>query len=289
VTISPAMIAAKDAIAAAISNLPGVWGVDIGLREDGEGGVIDETVIRILVEDLANVHPLVQAAIGTSIFPVAILERHFHPLVDTQKHRPLIGGISIAAEHGGMVLNSGTLGGLARVTPGLMASFPGVFSGNELLGISAAHVLAGTSSGAQMGDPVHQPHLAALFRLLPTEPGLQQIKPATPTNGRKQHDFRERVWKRGATTGLTHGEVISAHPVFFSSSMAPMVQVTRDLNDPVFADRGDSGSLVLNGDNQVVGLVIAGDVPWTIGTIQGFTSCWMMPITPICQELLIEF
>jgi hypothetical protein len=46
---------------------------------------------------------------------------------------------------------------------------------------------------------------------------------------------------------------------------------------------------VLNEANQVVGLVIAGDVPWTIGTIQGFTSCWMMPITPICQELLIEF
>jgi hypothetical protein len=235
VDISPPMIAAKDAIAAAISSLPGVWGVDIGLRENGDGGVIDETVIRILVEDLANVHPLVHAAIGTSIFPVAILERHFHPLADTQRHRPLIGGISIAAEHGGLVTNSGTLGGLARVTLGLMSSFPGVFIGDELLGISAAHVLAKDSSGAQMGDPIHQPHIAALgsrqvgtllwwserldaavFRLLPTEPGLQQIKPATPTNGRTQHNYRNRVSKRGATTGLTRGEIISAEPVFFS-------------------------------------------------------------------------
>ena len=35
--ISPALISAKDGIATAVSTLPGVWGVDIGLEEDGEG------------------------------------------------------------------------------------------------------------------------------------------------------------------------------------------------------------------------------------------------------------
>lgn len=308
VDISPALISAKDAIGTAVSTLPGVWGVDIGLKEDGEGGLTNETVIRILVEDLANVHPFVHAAIGTSLFPVVIVERHFHPIVDTQRHRPLIGGISIAAEHGGGVANSGTLGGFARTTPGLLASFPGVFTGNELLGISAAHVIAKDGSGAQMGDPIHQPHIAALgsrqigtllwwsdrldaavFRLLPTEPALQQIKPATPTNGKAQHAFQQKVWKRGVSTGLTNGKVISAEPTFFSSSLAGMFEIFRDLSQPVFCDHGDSGSLVVNDSNQVVGLLIAGDVPWTIGTIVGFTAGWMVPIALICQELLVDF
>ncbi|MCI0430395.1 MAG: serine protease [Rhodospirillales bacterium] len=302
------MIAAKDAIASAISGLPGVWGVDIGLKEDGEGGITDEIVIRILVEDLANVHPFIHSAIATSLFPVVIIERHFVPIDDTQRHRPLIGGISIAAEHDGAVTNSGTLGGFARTTPGLLASFPGVFSSNDLLGISAAHVIAKDGSGAQLGDKIHQPHIAALgsrqvgtllwwsdrldaavFRLLPTEPALQQIKPATPTNGRAQHAFDQKVWKRGVTTGLTHGRVISAEPTFFSSSLAGMFQIFRDLNEPVFCDHGDSGSLVLNEFNQVVGLLVKADVPGTIGTIEGFTAGWMVPIAPICQELLVEF
>jgi trypsin-like peptidase len=308
VDISPALISAKDALATAVSALPGVWGVDIGLKEDGEGGLTNETVIRILVEDLANVHPFVQAAIGTSLFPVVIVERHFHPIVDTQRHQPLIGGISIAAEHGGGVTNSGTLGGFARTTPGLLASFPGVFTGNELLGISAAHVIAGDGSGAQMGDPIHQPHIAALgsrqigtllwwsdkldaavFRLLPTEPALQQIKPATPTNGRAQHAFQQKVWKRGVSTGLTNGQVISAEPTFFSSSVAGRFEIFRELSQPVFCDHGDSGSLVLNDSNQVVGLLLAGDVPSTIGTAVGFTAGWMVPIAPISRELLVEF
>jgi hypothetical protein len=308
VDISPALISAKDAIATAVSTLPGVWGVDIGLKEDGEGGLTNETVIRILVEDLANVHPFVHAAIGTSLFPVVIVERHFHPIVDTQRHRPLIGGISIAAEHGGVVANSGTLGGFARTTPGLLESLPGVFTGNELLGISAAHVIAKDGSGAQMGDPIHQPHIAALgsrqigtllwwsdrldaavFRVLPTEPALQQIKPATPTSGRAQHAFQQKVWKRGVSTGLTNGKVISAEPTFFSSSLAGMFEIFRDLSQPVFCDHGDSGSLVVNDSNQVVGLLVAGDVPWTIGTIVGFTAGWMVPIALICQELLVDF
>ena len=307
VAISPALISAKDAIATAVSTLPGVWGVDIGLKEDGEGGLTNETVIRILVEDLANVHPFVHAAIGTSLFPVVIVERHFHPIDDTQRHRPLIGGISIAAEHGGGVANSGTLGGFARTTPGLLKSFPGVFTGNELLGISAAHVIAKDGSGAQMGDPIHQPHIAALgsrqigtllwwsdrldaavFRLLPTEPALQQIKPATPTSGRAQHAFQQKVWKRGVSTGLTNGKVISAEPTFFSSSLARVPDLQRPQSTCLLRPRRFrlAGRERLKSGRRAPG---PGDVPWTIGTIVGFTAGWMVPIALICQELLVDF
>jgi hypothetical protein len=68
-----------------------------------------------------------------------------------------------------------------------------------------------------------------------------------------------------------------------------MFEIFRDLSQPVFCDHGDSGSLVVNDSNQVVGLLVAGDVPWTIGTIVGFTAGWMVPIALICQELLVDF
>jgi hypothetical protein len=79
------MLNAKDVLAAVLSAalpfLPGVQGVDVGLRQDGVERT-DELVIRVLVADADAVPAGLDEQIAAIGFPVAIVEREMTLLVD---------------------------------------------------------------------------------------------------------------------------------------------------------------------------------------------------------------
>jgi hypothetical protein len=147
------MLAAKAALEQSLPFVPGVVGIDIGLREVGVS-LTDELVIRVFVVDEQNVPFALQQLIASTPIPIVVVQRDFTPLADTGRYETIVGGISIAAGHGPLALQEGhgTLGGLAHDT-----MFPG-----PLVGVSCAHVIATSSTEAVMqGDPVVQPEGSA--------------------------------------------------------------------------------------------------------------------------------
>jgi hypothetical protein len=81
----------------------------------------------------------------------------------------------------------------------------------------------------------------------------------------------EPVRKRGRTTELTEGVVVD---VFLESSQI----LIRGTTTHIFAKRGDSGSVVVNADNEVIGLLWATD---TISRTRGIAN----HIGPVMQEM----
>ena len=116
--IPPEMLAAKLALEEPLSQVAGVVGIDIGLRDpDAEQG---ELVIRVFVADAASPPPLLNELLSAVEFPVVLEQRTFDPLVDRAPYNPVVGGIEISAAHEGIQTGYGTLGGLASDT-----MFPG--------------------------------------------------------------------------------------------------------------------------------------------------------------------
>lgn len=303
--IAPEMLAAKEALAASLSFVPGVVGVDIGLRIVDDVPT-DEVVIRIFVTDEQAAPAEIEAMIPGLGWPVEILQRDFTPLADTGVYDPLVGGISIAAGHGPLgALQSGhgTLGGLARDT-----------DSGTLLGLSCAHVIAHSPAGVAVGDPIVQPEGAvaasrrigsllrwsddldaALFALDPGVQGDPSVVDVGPVSGKAAVDVGSIVRKRGRTTLLTVGKVSGVHLTLFGSTLTDGFEIwSHDAVPPVFCDHGDSGSLIVNENDEAVGLLALAGLPIARLTTWGvprpeFVSGFAVGILPICASLGIDF
>lgn len=286
------LLTAKDALAATLSAaspfLPGVLGVDVGLRQEGVE-LTDELVIRVLVADAEAVPAFLDEQIAAVGFPVAIVEREMTPLVDTAPHVPLLGGITIRATHGGAMISrgAGTLGGFATDT---------MFGG--LVGVSCAHVIAESDQGVQQGDPIYQPdtnrRVGRLFRwadstdiaVFAVDDGFAvdaSIADIGAPAGTARASIGHLVRKRGRTTELTLGRVsaIGLAPLGLGTPANSFEIYARDINDPIFCKPGDSGSLVINEQDQVVGILTQKGIEYsrivTIGSppdgaISGFAT-----------------
>lgn len=259
------LLAAKDTLAAALSAvlpfLPGVRGVDVGLRQDG-AELTDELVIRVLVADADAVPEGLADQVAGIGFPVAVVERELTPLLDDGPHDPLVGGITVSAAHGALLVSrgAGTLGGFAIDT---------LFGG--VVGVSCAHVLAESDESVQQGDPVHQPEPRQVGRLLrwadstdiavfAVDPGFvpdQTIVDIGATAGMARASVGDLVRKRGRATELTLGRVsaVGLAPLGVGTPANSFELYARDLNAPILCKPGDSGSLVVNDRNEVVGIL----------------------------------
>lgn len=142
--IPPELLDAQNALILIVMGIPGVRGVDVGLREDN-GVLTKEIILRVLVADLANIPPGIPTDI--SGFPASIIERNPEVEVDQRRFSPLVGGSSISN-----LLTNGTLGGIAREN-----------HTGELRGVTNQHVL-----GSDGVDVIFQPELTTLPRLPPT-------------------------------------------------------------------------------------------------------------------------
>jgi hypothetical protein len=304
VDIPPEFLLAKSALEQTLSLIPGVVGIDIGLREQGTE-LTEQLAIRIFVADAANLPFGLQQAIAGIPVPVVIAQRNFQPLADLARYDALIGGISIAAGHGPLGVSqrgAGTLGGFARDT-----LFPG-----SIVGVSCAHVIAAhDSEEVRQGDPIVQPEGKvaasrevgrlyrwsepmdiAVFALNSGVSAQMRIAEAGPYRGMAKAKINDLVSKRGRTTRLTRGRVSGVGlKVFGREGYDQGFEIwTQEANPTIFCDHGDSGSLIINQNNQVVGLLtMAGLSPtWGVG-VPGFVSGFAVQIIPAAAAVGISF
>ncbi|MGE2712470.1 trypsin-like peptidase domain-containing protein [Mycolicibacterium litorale] len=266
--VSAEMLHAKETLAAvlaaALPFLPGVLGVDVGLRQEG-AELTDELVIRVLVDDAAAVAGELGQFLGGIDFPVSIVERELTPLVDDGVYAPLLGGITIRAAHGLLLIphGAGTLGGFAADT---------MFGGR--VGVTCAHVIAEShQAGVMQGDPIFQPgtnrQVGRLFRwqastdtaVFALDNGFgadTSIAEIGPVSGMARAKVGDLVRKRGRTTTLTLGVVsaIGLAPLGRGTPANSFEIYARDVSTaPIFCKPGDSGSLIVNEDDHVVGIL----------------------------------
>lgn len=267
-----------------LAGYPNVVSIGIGIKET-DGQLTEEGCIKIIVSEKkseADLEP--NQVIPKEIEGVKtdIIFRKKKILlasctVDLGNYRPIKGGIRINnIRNGSGHPRSGTLGCLAKLD-----------SDNSWVILSNHHVLYGDSG--QDGDEIGQPWVGCccccrtnviavnLDKDLSLDCAIAKVKDdiaiennileimniegngvTIPING-------ERVRKRGATTGLTSGEITYIDPSTKEITINPRPS-GGPANDPggctnyrsgvnVFAYHGDSGSAIVNNDNEVVALL----------------------------------
>jgi hypothetical protein len=293
--IPPDVIAAKEALEDPLLEAGLITGIDFGVRDEEQPDP-EDLVLRIFVADAANVPPEVDAATQSFPFPTVVIQRVFEitqttTLPDTQRHRPLVGGVSVAASRfvPSGIIHAGTLG--AIVTDSL--------DPQTQYGLSNYHVLC-VDLNRQAGDEIVQPEPsvlgvipgdragalhdwsfpettmdgrvdAAIFTVeLASSPEVADIGPVSGTIDAASGML---VSKRGRTTGQTFGFISGTGgsypldfpqlpPVTTSAGVSTTMRVFKNQiqihadfpQSIVFGDHGDSGSVVVGPGNQVVGL-----------------------------------
>ena len=165
----------------------------------------------------------------------------------------------------------GTLGGFAMDA-----------KSKYLLMISNNHVLANCNNcanGDSIYDYVAGTQCGNLHRyvplMLPPQTNLVDAAAATILKGKRTESFQTpiqanarygmRVYKIGATSGLTYGTVVSTYStarVNYGASgvfnFRDVLTIVGDYGAP-FSEPGDSGSFVYNANGHVVGMIFAGE------------------------------
>ena len=261
-----------------LRGIPGVTHVGVGAKEVG-GEVTGEMAFRVYVAakrpweaiPAAERIPAHVKHLPTDVLAAAPSD----VLMDAAKHRPLKGGVQARNEHvrGDVDHLAGTLGCLAEVDN----------PGRDLVALGCEHVLmAGQSSlTVKVGQPdysvsccccVHGQigevtnsrndgtvdcavvHLDEDVRTAVQSAGTRdQVEGLGTLTGVAQAVCFEAVQKRGRTTELTTGQVVD---VLYEGSQ---ILVHPTGASPRFADRGDSGAVIVNGALQVIGLLWATD------------------------------
>ncbi len=277
-------------VADQLSQYPNVVEVGIGIKET-EGKLTGEPCIKVVVEekkeesdlDPEEVIPDEVEGFKTDVIvrldeiPLAVCAE------DRNNYRPVKGGIRISASSVG---GSGTMGCLAQRD-----------SDDSWVLLSNHHVLYGDKG--EDGDEVGQPQIgcswccktnviatnvdkddgldcaiAEINEEIAIDNVIEEIGDIKG-NATASPDPGETVWKRGARTGLTSGEVDYINPTTKRITIKPHPAGGPD-DDPggctnyeagktIFAYFGDSGSVVVNEDNEVIALLYAIDGTHTKG------------------------
>ncbi len=311
------VVAVKESVEAELLKRPGVTGVDVGYKEV-KGKPTGELAIRVLVADKkpANKVPEDQK-IPPEVNGIKtdVIQRRFvlfrEPsnrmrvedislLADTNHYDPLTGGISIGPcrSVGGYVF-AGTLGAIVKDNA----------TGSQML-LSNFHVMC-VDNGWHVGDQMSQPSLidtggcptdvvGTLQRAVlsaSVDGALCSVSARTTScsiqdigdvAGTATATLNMAVRKRGRTTGLTYGTVdsisLSVNIDYGDGlgvhTLTNQIGIRPDTtHNPKFGDHGDSGSVVVDNNRNVVGLHFAGD-----DTGDGIAN----PIAAVLSELDIS-
>ena len=231
--------------------------------------------------------------------------------VEAQRHPVLRGGISIGparsfrvvppeVEKAGEYVIAGTLGAfvVTRDEPG------------KVLGLTTFHVGCVDDSWAVGDEFVHPSRVdggipgpdqvAVLDRAalagsvsaaglrMGNRPFRAEVLDIGALTGTAPAEIGSTVRKTGRTTGLTHGMVTSTDATVrldFGDGLG-----VRTLRDQIrvrsserFGDHGDSGAVLVDADNRVVGLYLAGS-----GSKGSFSAGFANPIEPVLRQLDVE-
>ncbi len=270
-----------------IFNLPNIVGVGIGCKV--KDGIISQepAIVALVVKKVdkaylpeASMVPAELDGVVTDVREVGEIKL----LGRTDKQRPACPGISI----GHYKITAGTFGAMVYDN---QTGDPLILSNNHVL----ANVTNGRDGRSAIGDAIYQPGsydggtsadtIAHLHRFVPVYYGsnskanlvdcavakpisndliIDEIMEIGKVAGVAQAEVGMNVKKSGRTTGLTTGTIDTVHTT---------VKVNMGVGTATFKDQivagamsqgGDSGSLVLNEQNEAIGLLFAGSDYTTI-------------------------
>lgn len=256
-----------------LTKFPNVTGVGVGYRIL-KGERTNQICIRVYVEKKLPISALKTHEIIPSEIEgirIDVIEGKFTIQgLTTKKRDPLIGGLSIINSR---MNAAGTLGG---------SVFDNSTRSDMIL--SNWHVLCG--NGCQIGDTIIQPgsfdggtnqdavatltrsklsnHVDAGIAILNGKRFLDQsVLVLGRFKGIANPVLGMQVKKSGRTTGITTGQItdvsaditVGGYP---SGNRNFSDQLLIEASSGLFSDHGDSGSIILNDKNQVIGLLFAG-------------------------------
>jgi hypothetical protein len=286
--IPPDVIEAKEAMEMPLLENGLITGIDFGLRDEEQPDP-EDLVLRIFVADAEAIAPEVTAASEAFPFDVIVLQRTFEAmhavtLPDTQTYRPLVGGVSVAVSESSM---TGTLGAIVRdnFNPDTrygLSNFhvfcePPYEKGDVIL--QPEEVLSGFTNPIGALESWAYPETTqvgftdAAICTLDVE-SLDEVAEIGAVAGSADAKPGMLVSKRGRTTGLTTGIVTGIDGSFAQDApllppvttalggvstimrvLKRQIQIRADFPQFIaFGDKGDSGSVVLDGQNRVLGL-----------------------------------
>ncbi|KAA1420706.1 hypothetical protein FE697_017360 [Mumia zhuanghuii] len=259
---------------------PGVTAVDIGFKYvDGER--TDEIVIRVHVAEKRDVPEEERIPAEIDGIPTDVIEGRYEPLADLGSYSPLKGGISIGPSAFVNSFYSGTLGAIVvdnETGDGMVLSNYHVLCVNEgwrdgghskqidqpsVNDNPITYRPIATVKRALLGGDVD----AAVARLDGLLSGFVcEVQEVGVLTGTADAPLRLKVRKRGRTTGLTYGEVDGVDKtvtIKYGNGVGEVTfnhQVTIAGVSPTmtFAGAGDSGSVVVDEHDRVVGLLFGG-------------------------------
>ncbi|NUT46206.1 MAG: hypothetical protein HOV94_02630 [Saccharothrix sp.] len=290
---------------------PGVVGVDLG-EKVVRGRATGEPAIVVFVRRKG---PAAQFTLPPDVLgvPTDVVEDAFWPhhtiessegVGGAERHESLAGGIGIGPSRAIRFVPpyvpevddyvvAGTLGAL--VTPR---------DRHVVMGLTSFHVACVDDAWA-VGDPMVHPsridgghpvrdRVGALARAalstrvdaaaitLTTPHARPEVVGLGPITGRAGARVGQRVRKRGRTTAVTEGVVASTDAsITLDFGVGLGVRTLRDqirIETPRFGDHGDSGAVLLDDANRVVGLYCGGSAH------RGFAN----PIGPVLDQLDVE-
>lgn len=293
-----------------LMKIPGVIAVGVGLKET-KGEVLKELCFKVTVEKKKEKSKIKKKDRIPEViygFKTDVIEMPRPvPTIDSNKYRPLIGGIQIANSNSS---GYGTLGCFAKRT-----------ADNKIVALSNWHVMMSRSDGIndeKIGQPSHNKccsccacnevgkvvdgrlnsNMDAAIALLDgqdadTTPDIRYINEVQEIGiigGSEAFLSGETVFKRGRTSERTVGQILNdsaAFPLTYDSYGNHVVNFVNQLTivptapAVVVSSPGDSGSVLVNEHNKVVGLIFASD---STGAIRnGYAS----PIIPVLTALNI--
>jgi hypothetical protein len=306
------VIRQKEAAERALMKLKGVSGVDVGFKYVA-GKRTDEVTIRVLVkEKKANVAPDERVPAEINGIKTDVIEMRIVPfvaakkldevalLVDAAKYPTIKGGISIGPERviGGFIF-VGTLGCVVRdnVTnnPMLLSNFHvmcvdnGWHAGDHMC--QPGRVDGGVPGTDRVGDlarAVLSGHVDGAICSLSGRPHDCSIMDIGDIKGTAGATLNAAVRKRGRTTLLTKGFVDSINATvnidygdgIGVQTLTNQIGIRPDTaENPKFSDHGDSGSVVVDANNKVIGLLFG-------GSASGYT--YINPISYVLSELNVS-
>jgi hypothetical protein len=248
---------------------------------------------------------------GVLDFVTDVREARFSSLEYIARERPAPSGISI----GHVNITAGTLGGLVRDRE---SGDVVILSNNHVLADSNEAAIGDQilQPGPHDGGVSPGDHIANLTRFVPidfAEDGENRVDAAiaTPLNSADviwntkdigvetpasvrhlgESDLGRYVHKTGRTTEHTQGFVDAVfatvqvkYDLFLKATFVDQIIITQSLAEEAFSDGGDSGSLVYDNDNSVVGLLFAGSQ----GTAEEPATTIVNPMNFVLEKLNIE-
>lgn len=294
--------------------LPGVIGVDIGEKVTG-GLPTGRAAIVVYVCAKGPEHPgqipyemlgVPTDVVAETIVPHRAMVTRDAGTVAAERHRVLRGGIGIGPARSfrvvppevpkaGEYVIAGTLGAFAvtrdeqRKVLGLTTFHVGCVDDSWSVGDGFVHPsrvdggVPGTDEVAVLDRAALAGSVTAAGLRMGGRPLRAEVVDVGAITGSADARVGSTVRKRGRTTRLTYGVVASTDATIrldFGNGIG--VRIVRDQirvhSAERFGDHGDSGAVLVDADNQVVGLYLAGS-----GTT-GFAN----PVGPVLRQLDVE-